>query len=67
MFLCVIFTVLFVGYVVYGFIGRCVFEWPIRWDMATCWSEQVNASSQKAAENSAEFLPGPKVRIPKGI
>jgi len=35
------------------FFANCIFEWPIRWDVSTCWEEQKAPAKQKAIE---EFL-----------
>jgi hypothetical protein len=53
----VIFTVCFVFYIIKGFIFNCIFEWPIRWDIMTCWTEQINPTVQKASEAVVNFLP----------
>jgi hypothetical protein len=52
-----VFVVFFVGYFVWGFISNCIFEWPIRWDVGTCWREQVAPAQQKAIETAAPFSP----------
>jgi len=54
---CIICTVLFAFYLIKGFIFNCVFEWPIRWDVRVCWSEQINPAKEKAAEKATNFMP----------
>jgi hypothetical protein len=54
---CVVFVVFFALYFIHGFFDHCVFEWPIRWDVGTCWNEQISPSQQKAAEKAANFIP----------
>jgi len=53
----VIFTVCLVIFQANNFLKYCVFEWPIRWDVASCWKEQVEPSKEKAAEVASHFMP----------
>lgn len=53
----VIFAIVFVGVFIYRFFSNCIFEWPIRWDVKTCWNEQIAPAKQKAAEQAADFAP----------
>lgn len=53
----VVFAVVFVVLLAYGFVAHCVIEWPIRWDVGTCWHEQVDPASKKAAEAASNFIP----------
>lgn len=53
----IIFIVGFLIYFSYGILTNCVFHWPIRWDVMTCWNEQVNPAKEKAAEKAANFVP----------
>lgn len=50
-------VVLFIFYFIHGFLSNCVFKWPIRWDVATCWNEQIIPAKQKAAEKAVNFIP----------
>ena len=52
-----VFTVSFVSYFIYSFTSNCIFEWPIRWDVKSCWNEQVGPSREKASEATANFIP----------
>lgn len=52
--------VLVTGYIIFQtvhFIRDCIFEWPIRWDVRTCWNEQKQASWDKAGEGTSLFIP----------
>ena len=53
----VVFIVGFVVYFIYGFFTNCVFEWPPRWDIGTCWDEQKAPAKQKAIEDAIQFAP----------
>jgi|APSaa5957512622_1039677.scaffolds.fasta_scaffold144280_2 hypothetical protein len=53
----IIFIVLFVFYTMFGFISNCVLEWPPRWDVSTCWSEQIDPAKGKAIEKAIQFVP----------
>ena len=53
----VVFVVGFIIYFVYGFFANCIFEWPPRWDVATCWNEQKAPAQQKAVEEAIKFAP----------
>lgn len=57
MLLCVVFSVLFIIYFIWSFFTHCIFEWPIRWDIKTCWIEQIDPAVQKASEQAANFVP----------
>lgn len=52
-----IFCILFVIYFAYKFLSNCIFEWPIRWDVHTCWKEQIAPSKEKAIEKASVFAP----------
>jgi hypothetical protein len=52
-----VFATVFVFVFIWRFTTYCIFEWPIRWDVKTCWNEQIAPSSQKAAEQAANFAP----------
>ena len=54
---CVVFVVCFVAYFIYGFFSNCIFHWPIRWDIGTCWHEQIQPAQNKAAESASNFMP----------
>ena len=47
----------FVVYFIYGFFTNCIFEWPPRWDIGTCWEEQKAPAKQKAIEDALQFAP----------
>jgi len=53
----IVFLLCFVFYFIHGLLAHCVFEWPIRWDVRTCWNEQINPAQQKAAEKAINFIP----------
>ncbi len=53
----VVFVLAFVVYFVYGFFHNCVFHWPIRRDVSTCWHEQIAPAQHKAAESASQFAP----------
>ena len=53
----VVFVVVFLAVFIYRFFANCVFEWPIRWDVGTCWEEQKAPAKQKAAEEAIKFAP----------
>ncbi len=53
----IICAVLFGFYLIKGFISNCIFEWPIRWDVGTCWNEQINPAKDKAAGKAINFMP----------
>lgn len=53
----VIFGLLFIFYFSTSFISNCVFEWPIRWDVKTCWVEQIHPAKEKATEKAVNFVP----------
>jgi hypothetical protein len=57
----VFFLIVFVAVFLWIFAGRffsyCIWEWPPRWDVGTCWNEQVDPSLKAASEASAEFMP----------
>ena len=53
----VVFTIFFILYFVSGFVSNCIFHWPIRLDVSTCWNEQITPSSHKAAEKAVNFVP----------
>ena len=52
-----VFVVVFVAYFIYSFFANCIFEWPIRWDVGTCWDEQKAPAKQKAVEEAIKFAP----------
>ena len=52
-----IFLICFIFYFIYNFASNCIFEWPPRWDIATCWHEQIAPSRWNAAEKAANFVP----------
>lgn len=51
---CVVF---FIWYYILGFFQNCIFEWPVRWDVKTCWNEQYEPARDKAAEKAINFMP----------
>ena len=53
----VVFVIGFIVYFVYGFFANCIFEWPPRWDIGTCWNEQKELARQKAIEGAIKFAP----------
>lgn len=53
----VVFVIVFVLSVIYYFFSNCIFEWPPRWDIGTCFSEQIQPAKEKAAEKAANFIP----------
>jgi hypothetical protein len=53
----VVFTIIFIPCFIYFFFSNCVFVWPVRWDMKTCWHEQIAPSSEKAAKGAVNLLP----------
>ena len=53
----VVFIVGFIIYFIYGFFTNCVFEWPPRWNIGTCWDEQKAPAKQKAIEDAMQFAP----------
>ncbi|MDP1760271.1 MAG: hypothetical protein Q8L01_02365 [Candidatus Woesebacteria bacterium] len=50
-------VILFYFYLIKGFISNCIFEWPIRWDITTCWNEQIIPAQQKAIETASPLSP----------
>lgn len=58
----VVFVIVFIVWQIYGFFAHCIFEWPIRLDMRTCWSEQTDPAYKKAAEAASNFVPEMKSR-----
>ncbi|MES3004627.1 MAG: hypothetical protein V4690_00780 [Patescibacteria group bacterium] len=55
-------TILFIVFFSFNFVSNCIIEWPPRWDVRTCWSEQFEPAKTKAIEKSAPFMPQLKVR-----
>lgn len=53
----IVFIVVFVGMFVYLFTTKCIFEWPIRWDIKACWHEQVQPAKNEAIDKAANFVP----------
>ncbi len=53
----VVFAFFFIFHFIGGFLSNCIFEWPIRWDVSTCWHEQIAPAKEKAAEKAANFIP----------
>lgn len=53
----VVFIMTFIFYLAYNFLTNCIFERPIRWDIGTCWHEQIAPAKNKAAESAAKFIP----------
>jgi hypothetical protein len=53
----VVFIVWYAIYTVFGFLTNCIFEWPVRWDVGTCWNEQIQPAKEKAIEKAANFIP----------
>lgn len=53
----VVFVVAFVVYFTFGFISNCIWEWPPRWDVGTCWNEQIDPAKDKASEKATPFVP----------
>ena len=56
-FVMVVFVICFVFYFTRGFLSNCVFKWPIRWDVPTCWNEQISPAKKQATEKAANFVP----------
>jgi hypothetical protein len=52
-----ILTVTFIAIFISNFISNCIFEWPIRWDICTCYNEQIQPSKQKAIEKTIILMP----------
>lgn len=52
-----VFIIAFIFYFIGGYFSNCIFEWPPRWDVKTCFSEQINPAKDKAAEKAANFVP----------
>ncbi len=53
----VIFTVGTVMYFSWFFVHNCIFHWPPRWDIKTCWSEQIHSAQERAAQDASLFAP----------
>ena len=53
----VVFVAVFLVVFVYKFFANCIFEWPVRWDIGTCWDEQKVPAKQKAIEEAIKFAP----------
>lgn len=53
----IVFVVCFVFYLMSSFVSNCIFEWPLRWDIGTCWNEQVGPAKEKAVEKTIQFVP----------
>lgn len=53
----IVFVVCFVFYLMSSFVSNCIFEWPLRWDIGTCWNEQVGPAKEKAVEKAIQFVP----------
>lgn len=53
----IVFVVVFVGMFIYLFTTKCIFEWPIRWDIKVCWHEQVQPAKEEAIDKAANFVP----------
>lgn len=51
------FSLLFAVYLLFNFFSNCVFEWPIRLDIKTCWHEQINPSRERAVEKAINLIP----------
>ena len=60
-FMVVLFVIVLLGgfalFFTWNFITNCIFEWPIRWDVAQCFDDQLDPSWKKAGENAMDFLP----------
>lgn len=54
--LAIIFVTSYVFFFIHGWLSNCVFEWPIRWDIKTCWNEQKAPATQKALNETAKFM-----------
>jgi len=53
----VVFVTVFMVTFVWRFTTNCIFEWPIRWDVGTCWTEQEASSKEEAIEKAVNFIP----------
>lgn len=53
----IIVVVGFVVYFIYGFITNCILEWPPRWDIKSCWNEQIDPAKEKAIDAAMPFVP----------
>ncbi len=53
----IVFVVVFIFAFIYFFASNCIFEWPIRWDIKTCLSEQIQPAKEEAIEQAANFVP----------
>lgn len=53
----VVFVLAFIVYFTFNFVSNCIWEWPPRWDIGTCWNEQIEPSQEKAIEKAAPFAP----------
>lgn len=56
-FVAVIFLSTFIVVFIGGFVTNCIFHWPIRWDIAVCWNEQIQPAQQEAVEKASNFVP----------
>lgn len=54
---CIVFSVVFICYFIFRFFSNCIFEWPLRFDVKTCWNEQIQPAKEKAAEKAVNFIP----------
>lgn len=53
----VVFFVIFVISMIWNFTANCVFEWPLRFDVATCWDEQKPDAKEDATDAASNFMP----------
>ncbi len=56
-FAAVVFVSTFIVVFLWSFVTSCIFHWPIRWDVAVCWGEQIQPAQEEAAQNAVNFIP----------
>lgn len=39
------------------FVRNCIFHWPIRWDIGTCWNEQIQPAQDSAVKDASVVAP----------
>jgi len=52
----VVFAVVYVSWMIWGFITNCIFTWPIRLDVNVCWSEQKIPAHEKAIDAAGHLM-----------
>lgn len=56
-FLAVVFSAAFLFYVLKGFLFNCILEWPLIFDVITCWKEQIDPAVKDTSEKTVNFMP----------